>query len=94
VGKKAVMDAAGPLTVVAAWKIKPGMEAAFEDWHQGIFAEWGGRLLTINCKLLGAATLDRIRYGAYKVILEGRSYRGSREDAALKNLVAGTEENT
>lgn len=27
---------AGPLTVVAVWTIKPGMEAAFEQWHQGI----------------------------------------------------------
>jgi len=55
------------------------------------FAEWGE---AFNDKLLGAATLDRIRHGAYKGILEGRSYRSSREEAALKNRVAGAEENT
>ncbi|KHK02884.1 antibiotic biosynthesis monooxygenase [Desulfovibrio sp. TomC] len=32
-------DGSGPLTVVAAWRIKPGMEAAFEQWHQGIAAQ-------------------------------------------------------
>lgn len=36
---KAAIDASGPLTVIAAWRIKPGMEAAFEAWHQGIVAE-------------------------------------------------------
>lgn len=29
----------GPLTVVAAWKVKPGKEAAFEEWHRGLSAE-------------------------------------------------------
>lgn len=36
---KAAINASGPLTVVATWRIKPGMEAAFEAWHQGIVAE-------------------------------------------------------
>lgn len=36
---KAAITASGPLTVVAAWRIKPGMEAAFEAWHQGIVAQ-------------------------------------------------------
>jgi antibiotic biosynthesis monooxygenase (ABM) superfamily enzyme len=28
----------GPLTVVATWKVRPGMETAFEEWHRGISA--------------------------------------------------------
>ena len=36
---KAASDASGPLTVIAAWRIKPGREAEFEAWHQGIVAE-------------------------------------------------------
>ena len=29
-------------------------------------------------KLLGAATLDRLRHGAYRVLLDGESYRKPR----------------
>jgi len=27
---------------------------------------------------LGAATIDRLRHGAYKVVLEGKSYRSTK----------------
>ncbi|WP_027191719.1 ATP-binding protein, partial [Fundidesulfovibrio putealis] len=54
------------------------------------FSEWGE---AFNNKLLGAATLDRLRHGAYKVVLEGRSFRSSREEAMIKNCVAGAGEN-
>uniref|UniRef100_I2Q3M9 ABM domain-containing protein n=1 Tax=Desulfovibrio sp. U5L TaxID=596152 RepID=I2Q3M9_9BACT len=30
---------AGPFTVVVTWKIRPGQEAAFERWHQGLTRE-------------------------------------------------------
>lgn len=29
-------------------------------------------------QILGAATLDRLRHGAYRVVLDGKSYRSSR----------------
>jgi hypothetical protein len=32
------MNGSGPLTVVVSWKVKPGKEAAFEEWHRGISA--------------------------------------------------------
>ncbi len=32
------MGDSGPLTVVASWKVKPGKEAAFEEWHCEISA--------------------------------------------------------
>ncbi len=37
------------------------------------FSEWGDAFPTN--KMLGAATLDRLRHGAYRVILDGDSYR-------------------
>lgn len=36
------------------------------------FTEWGDAFPN---KLLGAATLDRLAHAAYKVVLEGKSYR-------------------
>ncbi len=40
------------------------------------FDEW---YAAFQNKLLGAATLDRIKHGAYCVTLEGKSYRSPRE---------------
>jgi DNA replication protein DnaC len=37
------------------------------------FAEWGDAFAAN--RMLGAATLDRLRHGAYRVILDGESYR-------------------
>ena len=37
------------------------------------FREWGEPFL--GNKMIGAATLDRLRHGAYKIILDGESYR-------------------
>ena len=39
------------------------------------FPEWGDAFPN---RLLGAATLDRLRHGAYRVILDGQSYRSPR----------------
>jgi|GEM_PF-3029770 hypothetical protein len=39
------------------------------------FGEWGDAFPN---KLLGAATLDRLRHGAYRIILDGESYRTPR----------------
>jgi len=36
------------------------------------FSEWGEAFPN---RLLGAATLDRLRHNAYRVVLEGESYR-------------------
>jgi len=37
------------------------------------FDEWG-EAFAAN-KMIGAATLDRLRHGAYRVVLDGESYR-------------------
>ena len=39
------------------------------------FGEWGDAFPN---KLLGAATLDRLRHGAYRLVLDGESYRTPR----------------
>jgi len=39
------------------------------------FGEWGDAFPN---QLLGAATLDRLRHGAYRVVLDGKSYRSPR----------------
>jgi hypothetical protein len=39
------------------------------------FTEWGDAFAN---RLLGAATLDRLRHGAYRVVLDGESYRTPR----------------
>ena len=40
------------------------------------FPEWGESFL--GNKMNGAATLVRLRHGAYKIILDGESYRGTK----------------
>jgi DNA replication protein DnaC len=45
------------------------------------FDEWGE---AFQNKLLGAATIDRLRHGAYRVILGGKSYRAPRAEADEK----------
>jgi len=95
------------LLIIDDFGLKPFKTSEDEDFHDLMaeryercptiitsnldFSEWGE---AFNNKLLGAATLDRMRHGAYKVILEGRSFRSSREEAMLlKNSVAGAGEN-
>jgi len=50
------------------------------------FSEWGEAFPN---RLLGAATLDRLRHGAYRVVLDGESYRTPRPmPKASKSTVA------
>lgn len=94
------------LLIIDDFGLKPFKTSEDEDFHDLIaeryercptiitsnldFSEWGE---AFNNKLLGAATLDRVRHGAYKVILEGKSFRSSRAEATIKNRVAGAGEN-
>lgn len=52
------------------------------------FGEWGDAFAAN--KMLGAATLDRLRHGAYRVILDGQSYRAPKAfpDNKPKSTVA------
>ena len=44
-------------------------------------------------RILGAATIDRLRHGAYKVILDGKSYRSATTDAEHKKQVLKEQKN-
>lgn len=54
------------------------------------FAEWGDAFPN---RLLGAATLDRLRHGAYRLTLEGESYRAPRplSDTQKSNVATGAK---
>lgn len=76
------------LLIVDDFGLKPLQSPQDEDLHAIIaeryekrstimtsnldFDEWGDAFPN---KILGAATLDRLRHGAYRVVLEGKSYR-------------------
>jgi len=49
------------------------------------FKEWGDAFPN---RLLGAATLDRLRHGAYLVVLDGESYRSPRSLPGSKTTLA------
>ena len=51
------------------------------------FSEWGDAFPN---RLLGAATLDRLRHGAYRLTLEGESYRSPRPMPERRNPTVAT----
>ncbi|MBN6742066.1 IS21-like element helper ATPase IstB [Acidithiobacillus sp. MC6.1] len=80
------------LLIIDDFGLKPLRPPHDEDFHDLIaeryervttmmtinldFTEWGD-IFPAN-RMLGAATLDRLRHGAYRLILEGESYRAPR----------------
>jgi len=79
------------LLIIDDFGLKPLQSPQDEDLHAAIaeryerrstivtsnldFDEWGEAFPN---KILGAATLDRLRHGAYRVVLDGNSYRKPR----------------
>jgi DNA replication protein DnaC len=77
-----------PLLILDDFGLKPLRPPQDEDFHDLVaeryeqtatiltsnldFSEWGDAFPN---RLLGAATLDRLRHGAYRLLLEGQSYR-------------------
>ena len=80
-----------PLLIIDDFGLKPLKSPHDEDLHDLIderyeraativtsnldFSEWGDAFPN---KLLGAATLDRLRHNAYRLVLDGESYRTPR----------------
>ena len=80
-----------PLLLIDDFGLRPLRSPQDEDFHDLVaeryeraatvitsnldFDEWSAAFPN---KLLGAATLDRLRHGAYRVVLEGESYRKPR----------------
>jgi len=91
-----------PLLIIDDFGLKPLRSPHDEDFHDLIgeryertatlltsnlaFEEWG-EAFPAN-RMLGAATLDRLRHGAYRVVLDGDSYRAPR---ALPATIPATE---
>ena len=83
--------ARAPLLIIDDFGLKPMASPHDEDFHDLIaeryenastivtsnlhFDEWGDAFPN---RLLGAATLDRLRHAAYRVVLDGESYRAPR----------------
>lgn len=80
-----------PLLLVDDFGLKPLRPPHDEDFHDLVAERYerGATVLTSNLdfgewgdafpnQLLGAATLDRLRHGAYRVVLDGKSYRSPR----------------
>jgi DNA replication protein DnaC len=91
-----------PLIIIDDFGLKPFKPGQDEDFHDLIaeryertatvitsnldFTEWGEAFPN---KLLGASTLDRLRHAAYRLILDGKSYRTPRGEAeSEKSVVA------
>jgi len=80
-----------PLLIIDDFGLKPLKPGQDEDFHDLIaeryesastivtsnldFNEWGEAFPN---KLLAASTLDRLRHGAYRLVLDGKSYRSPR----------------
>jgi DNA replication protein DnaC len=80
------------LLIIDDFGLKPLRPPHDEDFHELIaeryeraatiltsnldFAEWGDAFP--SNKMLGSATLDRLRHGAYRLVLDGASYRAPR----------------
>jgi len=94
------------LLIIDDFGLKPLRPSQDEDFHDIIAERYERRstIVTSNLdlsewgeafpnRLLGAATIDRLRHGAYKVILEGKSYRATRPPPKQpkKALVKGGE---
>ena len=95
-----------PLIIIDDFGLKPLKPGQDEDFHDLIaeryeraatiitsnldFTEWGEAFPN---KLLRASTLDRLRHAAYRLVLDGKSYRTPRSDpGADKSVVAKAPE--
>ena len=84
--------AAVDLLIIDDFGLKPLKGSQDEDFHDVISERYERKstIVTSNLdipewvdafpnRILGAATVDRLRHGAYKVVLEGKSYRSTKQ---------------
>ena len=77
-----------PLLIIDDFGLKPLKPGQDEDFHDLVAERYerGATIVTSNLdfnewgqafpnRLLGASTLDRLRHGAYQLVLDGESYR-------------------
>ena len=96
--------ARAPLLIIDDFGLKPMAPPHDEDFHDLVaeryenaativtsnlhFDEWGEAFPN---RILGAATLDRLRHGAYRVVLDGQSYRTPRPLSDTPKKALGKE---
>lgn len=89
------------LLIIDDFGLKPLTGIQDEDFHEVIAERYERRstIVTSNLdlpewtdafpnRILGAATIDRLRHGAYKVVLDGKSYRSAPTNQEHKKQVA------
>lgn len=94
------------LLIIDDFGLKPLKGTQDEDFHEVIAERYERKstIVTSNLdipewvdafpnRILGAATVDRLRHGAYKVLLEGKSYRAPHtgEKSAIANCQRTTK---
>ena len=88
------------LLIIDDFGLKPLKSGQDEDFHEVISERYERKstIVTSNLdipewtdaftnRILGEATIDRLRHGAYTVILEGKSYRAARPITKLSKMV-------
>lgn len=104
--KKFAEFAKVPLLIIDDFGLRPMRSPQDEDFHDLIseryervatvvtsnldFSEWGNAFPN---KLLAAATLDRLRHNAHRVILDGPSFRSNRQDKLTKTTLKNDTKN-
>lgn len=92
-----------PLVIIDDFGLRPLKSPHDEDFHELVaeryergatiissnldFSEWGDAFPN---RLLGAATLDRLLHGAYRIILDGASYRAPKALVNRRKITAKT----
>lgn len=94
------------LLMIDDFGLKPLAGIQDEDFHEVISERYERRstIVTSNLdlpewidafpnRILGAATIDRLRHGAYKVVLDGKSYRCAPTEQEHKKQVVKEQKN-
>ena len=95
------------LLIIDDFGLKPLKGTQDEDFHDVIAERYERKstIVTSNLdipewsdafpnRILGAATIDRLRHGAYKVVLEGKSYRASTSGSDTQKISCQRTEKT
>jgi len=99
--------AAVDLLIIDDFGLKPLQGSQDEDFHDVIAERYERKstIVTSNLdipewteafpnRILGAATIDRLRHGAYKIVLEGKSYRSTQPAPKAQNATSEKPEKT
>lgn len=95
------------LLIIDDFGLKPLKGSQDEDFHDVIAERYERKstIVTSNLdipewtdafpnRILGAATIDRLRHGAYKIVLDGKSYRSPRSSSkSSKTSTTKTDKN-